>query len=799
MHKISAEDWRAVFGLLDTALELPVAARPAWLASLADSPHIVDALRELLARDTAEGFLQQLPQFTGSPETHAGAALAESAAAGGAVGPYRLIHRLGRGGMSSVWMAERIDGIPRRRVALKLPHVTWALPELTRRMARERDILASLEHPNIARLYDAGVADDGRPYLALELVDGLPVDEYCEKRNANIATRVALTLQTARAVAVAHSRSIVHRDLKPSNILVDATGHVHLLDFGISKLLERDATPGSQETQFGALAFTPDYASPEQLRGEPAGAASDIFSLGVVFYQLLCGSLPHAARTRRGLADAPATYIDPPPPSAKPGDTQRTRTLRGDLDTIVSKALKGAASERYATMGALAEDLERYQRGEPVLAQRDSTWYRVRKFAQRNRRTLQAVTAAVLVTGAVFTGLAIHQARQADLSAAHAVELSADAMARRGVPRDASIRDVVGYREYLQARSLMPRPTEANLHEILRLAESATTRNPEFAHAYALLAGANVLFLDIGYENPGALARAEPAARRALTLEPRLPAAFATLGSIAAHRGDWLGAAEHFRLALELNDQNGRIRARHAQMLLASTGRRTAALREFAAEFRLTPTHARGAMQIATALSMLPGQDSEALKYVDIAMSLGWPDDETDVRTLYAHAARRAGRDAEAAEYQALALPPAAIAAGADLPFVRNLLAALRAPALRPAALRELDAFDARIDLADARSFAALMFSMQWHTLLGDLEGAHARGVSWLELSARTGLSGIPHNGGFWLPEMAPFRAHPRFAALTERMGMTGYWRKFGPPDGCELRASLRCGERPGS
>src|SRR5688572_4331723 len=130
MHKISAEDWRAVFGLLDTALELPVGARSAWLASLADPPHIVDALRELLARNTAEGFLQQLPQFTGSPETHAGAALAESAVAGGTVGPYRLIQRLGRGGMSSVWMAERNDGIPRRRVALKLPHVTWALPEL---------------------------------------------------------------------------------------------------------------------------------------------------------------------------------------------------------------------------------------------------------------------------------------------------------------------------------------------------------------------------------------------------------------------------------------------------------------------------------------------------------------------------------------------------------------------------------------------------------------------------------------------------------------------------------------------
>jgi tetratricopeptide (TPR) repeat protein len=795
MHKIPAEDWRTVFGLLDTALELPVAARAAWLASLAGTPApVVDALRELLARETSDGFLRQLPQFTATPEMHSHAALADSAAAGGTVGPYRLIHRLGRGGMSSVWVAERIDASPRRHVALKLPHVTWALPELTRRMARERDILASLEHPNIARLYDAGLADDGRPYLALELVDGLPVDEYCDRCSADIATRVALTQQVARAVAYAHSRSVVHRDLKPSNIMVDAAGQVRLLDFGISKLLEQEEAPGPQETLSAAHAFTPDFASPEQLRGEPSGAGSDIFSLGVVFYQLLCGSLPHAPRARRGLADEPAMYVDPSPPSALTGNRALARVVRGDLDTIVLKALKGSAAERYPTMEALAQDLERYQRGEPVLAQRDSAGYRLRKFAQRNRQMLQAVAAAVGVTGAVFTGLAIHQAREADVTAARAVELSADAMARRGVPRAASIRDVVGYREYLLARSLMPRPTEANLREILRLAESATTRNPDFAHGYALLAGANVLFLDIGYANPGAFTIAEPAARRALVLEPRLAAAYATLGSIAAHRGDWLGAAEHFALALELNDQNGRIRARHAQVLLASAGMTEKALEEFQAEFRLTPTHARGSMQIATALSLFPGQDAEALKYADIALSLGWPHDEADVQNLYAHTARRAGRDAEAAEYQSLALSPAAVAAGADLPFVRKLYAALRTPPLRPAALRELDAIDARIESANTGSFGALMFSMQWHTLLGDLEGAHARAASWLELSARTGLSGIPHNGGFWLPEMRPFRAHPRFEALAEGMGLMRYWRKFGPPDGCELRARLVCG-----
>ena len=178
----------------------------------------------MLARQTADRFLQDLPQFTGSPDLPRDDSATDTADIGNAVGPYRLTGRLGRGGMSSVWIAERIDGLLKRRVAIKLPHVSWAMPEAARRMARERDLLASLEHPNIARLYDAGVGSDGRPYLALELVDGVPIDEYCAARNADNAARVRLVLQTAWAVDYAHSRSIVHRDLKPSNILVDAAG-----------------------------------------------------------------------------------------------------------------------------------------------------------------------------------------------------------------------------------------------------------------------------------------------------------------------------------------------------------------------------------------------------------------------------------------------------------------------------------------------------------------------------------------------------------------------------------------------
>lgn len=784
MLKISADDWREVFALLDTALELPVAARADWLASLHDRPaHVTAALRELLARQTAEHFLENLPQFTGSPDLPREMGVPENLEIGSTVGPYRLTARLGHGGMSTVWVAERTDGLLKRRVAIKLPQVSWAIPEAARRMARERDLLSSLEHPNIARLYDAGVADDGRPYLALELVDGRPIDEYCADRRVDIPARVAILLQTARAVAYAHACSIVHRDLKPSNILVDAAGQVHLLDFGIGKLLEPAVPAAPDDTQFGHRLFTPDYASPEQLRGEAVTAGSDVFSLGVVAYQVLCGKLPFAARR---------AFVDPRAPSAVCHDRMTAQALRGDLDTITLKALKDSPAERFASMAAFADDLARYLRGEPVLAQPDSAGYRLRKFASRNRRLLRAVGAAVLVTGTLGAGLAIYQARQFDTQTTRALALSADAMAQRALPRSASARDVTAYREYLQARSLMLRPTEQNLREIVRLAESATTRDPDFAHAFALLAGANVLFLDVGYARADALARGEPAALRALELDPRLPGAYATLGSIAAHRGQWALAESHFRSAFDLDDQSGRIHARRAQVILMSVGQLEAAREEFLAEFRLTPAHARGAMQLATALIALPGRDAEALKYVDIAMSLGWPADARDVMTTYWHAARRAGRYREAIEYQTLALPSELREAGGG-ELVGMLHAGLVDPGKRGAALLALGDLSRSLQTNGTATFASLMFALNWYVMLGDLDRAYATGEDWLALTARTGLSGIPHNAELWLPEMRAFRADERFEPLASRLGLVEYWRRFGAPDHCTLRAKLLC------
>jgi serine/threonine-protein kinase len=284
-------------------------------------------------------------------------------------------------------------------------------------MARERDILASLEHPNIARLYDAGTDAQGRPFLALEYVEGQPIDVYCRERSLDAKARLHLLLQVAQAVAFAHSRLVVHRDLKPSNILVTADGQVRLLDFGIAKLMEGERTAETQLTQIAGRALTLDYASPEQIRGEPIGTASDVYSLGVVAYELLAGAKPY--KLKRGSAaelEEAIAAVDAPLASATATDTAAKKALKGDLDAILNKALKKSAGERYATVDALAEDLQRWLRGQPVTARSDSVWYRLRKFIRRNVLVL-SVASGVTIAVLLGVALAIVQTERAKRSA----------------------------------------------------------------------------------------------------------------------------------------------------------------------------------------------------------------------------------------------------------------------------------------------------------------------------------------------------------------------------------------------
>nr|WP_298720015.1 serine/threonine-protein kinase [uncultured Steroidobacter sp.] len=436
MQSIGPEDWKQMFELLDTALDLPPAERDPWLDALSgDHERLKPALRELLAKHAtrdSDDFLRDVPQFTSL--TGISTSPLSSPSPGNHVGAYRLVRELGRGGMGSVWLAERADGTFKRNVALKLPHVTW-IGGLAERMARERDILATLEHPNIARLYDAGVDALGRPFMAMEYVEGVTIDRYCAQHSPSIEQILQLVLQVTRAVAHAHARLVVHRDLKPSNILVTADGSVRLLDFGVAKLLENQ--PG-EHTQFAVRAFTPEYAAPEQIKGEPIGTATDVYSLGVVSYQLLTGTLPYSPKhAGGGQLERAITEIDASLASTTTQDRQRGRRLRGDIDAILNRALKKDPAQRYASADAFALDIEHHLQGRPIQARPDGAWYRFSKFVSRNRVGTAAAAAALI---AILGGasIALWQAREAREQAARtAVERD---IARRAAAREEAVR-----------------------------------------------------------------------------------------------------------------------------------------------------------------------------------------------------------------------------------------------------------------------------------------------------------------------------------------------------------------------
>lgn len=401
------DELRTLSDLLDQAIDLPPAEREAWLAGLQGQALLLaPTLRELLAKhalgETGE-LIGQLPPFTAPSADSLGSSEFQP---GAQIGPYRLLRAIGRGGMGEVWLAERADGALKRQVALKLPMLSVRRSVLVQRFARERDILATLEHPNIARLYDAGIADDGQPYLALEYVQGLPIDHFCRQNAPTVKERLVLLLQVAEAVAFAHSRLVLHRDLKPSNILVTAPGQVRLLDFGVAKLMAGDSTEETELTRASGRAFTVDYASPEQLRGEALGTPSDIYSLGVVAFEVLTGTRPwrvtglpkdaSAAQRAEAIAKQEA-----PLASAAVQDTALSQRLRGDLDAILNQALKKRAAERYVSVDALAQDWRRHLEGQRVLARPDGWLYRVSRLARRYRvpMTVAIVGAAILALG----------------------------------------------------------------------------------------------------------------------------------------------------------------------------------------------------------------------------------------------------------------------------------------------------------------------------------------------------------------------------------------------------------------
>jgi len=581
----AAGRWTDVRALFEELVDLAPDERARRLDAIPDAD-LAARVAALLAADSDAGRFLETPAVAVAGGLLEGLDASAEAAAPERVGPYRILGRLGRGGMGEVLLAERADGLFEQRVAIKLLRRGMDSDEVLHRFARERRILARLEHPHIARLLDGGAAEDGRPYFVMELVEGEPITDYCRARSLPVEERVGLLLDACDAVAAAHRNLIIHRDLKPSNVLVTKTGDVKLLDFGIAKLLRPDDTGAAEaETRTDLRLLTPAYAAPEQILGEPVTTATDVWALGALSYELLTGTLPYkregrtaAALVASASADAaerPSQRVGTEPIEALPlahpseGDRRRLeRRLRGDLDTILLAALRREPERRYGSVTAFAGDLRRHREGQPVKARADTLGYRVGKFVRRNR---VPVAAALLVLASLAGGLAA-AAWQARRAAAHAK--TAAAAARRA---DAVKEFLIGLFEIADPeQSGGSLPASALLDQAGKRLDTELAAEPEI-QADLLEAVARI---DRGM---GRLDAAEGLARRSLAVRERvLPAgdgaigrSLATLGAITMDRGKLEEAEKEIGRALRIVETNegaaslaaARVRSDYAQVL----------------------------------------------------------------------------------------------------------------------------------------------------------------------------------------------------------------------------------------
>ncbi len=429
MPTIPRERWQQIDQLFAEALERPADERTAFLrATCGDDVELYSEVVALLKSDAeAEDALgESVSAFAAPLLPDLDTEWEDDLAVGDAVGPYRVVEELGRGGMGAVYLAERADGLFVRQVALKVVKRGMDTDEILRRFRHERQILASLNHPNIARLYDGGMTADGRPYLAMEYIDGQRLDRYCDAHRLSVEERLQLFMTVGEAVQFAHQNLVIHRDLKPSNILVTEKGRVKLLDFGIAKLLAEDVSE-TAITQTGMRVLTPEYAAPEQVAGTQVTTTADVYALGVVLYELLTGRRPKSNETT-GTPDRPSTAvtktmpdrdgtatIEPEAVGAARGTnaSQLQRRLRGDVDVICLKALRPEPERRYASAEAFVEDIRRHLAGLPVTARPDTFGYRFRSFVRRHQLgvALTAAFVALLVGFAAFYTVRVTEER----------------------------------------------------------------------------------------------------------------------------------------------------------------------------------------------------------------------------------------------------------------------------------------------------------------------------------------------------------------------------------------------------
>lgn len=427
------ELWARTDALFQKALDLPPSRWSAFLDEATDDEAVRARVRRLLDIDRkAAGFLEEdevslPPEIIDDLAARAGSELA----AGTSLGRYEVVDVLGRGGTSTVYRARRADGTFEQEVAIKVLRRDLRIPELADRMRTERQILASLSHPNLAKVFDGGVAEDGRPFLVVELVPGLPLDAYCDERKLPLRGRLEIFIQVLDAVQHAHRNLVVHRDLKPSNILVEPDGRVKLLDFGVAKLLQTSEEDATTATKGRWL--TPSYAAPEQVLGGPITTATDIHALGVILYEILTGRRPFIGASGSAFeVERAICETDPAPPSTavtrNAADTEvqefaRRRStnprelatsLGGDLDAVVLTALRKEPERRYASAEVFARDLRSFLDGRPVSARGDSATYRLGKFVRRHWLTTSA--AALLALTVLASAVALALSRDAILA-----------------------------------------------------------------------------------------------------------------------------------------------------------------------------------------------------------------------------------------------------------------------------------------------------------------------------------------------------------------------------------------------
>ncbi|PYQ42503.1 MAG: serine/threonine protein kinase [Acidobacteria bacterium] len=559
---MSPAAWQAVKRVFQDARKHPGAARPGFLREACRGD--AELQREVESLLRAE---RDAPEFLSLPAVPT---TERPSLEGRRIGPYRIVGSAGQGGMGVVYRAVRDDDVFQKTVALKLVHGGAGPPHL-QRLRQERQILARLQHPHIAGVLDGGMTDEGQPYLVMEYVEGEPIDAYCNGRGVRTAPRLEMFRVVCGAVQYAHQNLVVHRDLKPANILVTADGLPKLLDFGIAKLLAVGVDPEEVPTATLLPMMTAEYASPEQVRGQPVTTVSDVYSLGVVLDVLLTGRTPFSIRGD-SLPDIVRAICDTEPPlpslaltrSAGPRPLTTAAELRGDLDTIILKALRKEPERRYATVQELSEDIRRHLEGRPVLAAPDSWRYRARKFLARQKVAV-ATTAVVLAAVLGATGVSLHQARTARRERAVAqqrfdmVRKLANAVVFDFNDALASVPGSTAARKLIVARAV------EYLDSLWHEPGADRQLSQELAAAYLRIGDiqGNPTAANLGDMN-GARSSYNRALEMYQTLAARdrspatlsgLSAAHAALGTHAWTQGDGARAAQHYRELLRLGEE----------------------------------------------------------------------------------------------------------------------------------------------------------------------------------------------------------------------------------------------------